>query len=146
MEYESYKLLLNCIIRSDILLACLGIVVSFVYRQLFPCYLIKETIFFNILIWNIWHLKCLEKWSSKFFHKFVLLRICVLKDSQTLLQKWVCHEQKCKSTSHGITTPDVLLGKKQKYAKPKNWSRDQVSTENITFSEICDQICTSLIF
>ena len=119
MEYESFKLLLNCIIRSDILLACLGIVVSFVCRHLFPCYLIKETIFFNILIWNIWHLKCSEKCSSKSFHKFVLLRIYILKDSRKLFQKWACQVQKCKSTSHGITIPDVVLEKKQKYVKPK---------------------------
>ena len=33
--------------------------------------------------------------------------------------------QKCKSISSGITAPDVLLGKKQKYVKSKNWSRDQ---------------------
>ena len=48
--------------------------------------------------------------------------------------------QKCKSTSHGIAAADVLLEKK-KYLKPKNWSRDQVSKENIRFCEICGQIC-----
>ena len=47
MKYQSLKLLLNCIMRSDILFACLGEVVSFIYRHLFPCYLTKGTVFFQ---------------------------------------------------------------------------------------------------
>ena len=61
MEYQPLKLLLNCVMRSDISFACLVIVVSLIYRHLFPCYLIKKTISFNIIIWNIWYLKCSEK-------------------------------------------------------------------------------------
>ena len=117
MEYQSLKLPLNCIIRSDILFACLGVVISF--WDLFPYYLIIEAIFFNILISNIWHLRCLEKCSSKFFHKFVLLRIFLLKDSKTLLLKWAYRVQKCKSTFHGITAPDALLKKKTEICKTK---------------------------
>ena len=125
MEYQSLKLLLNCIIRSDISFTCLGTIVSFIYRHLFPCYLIKETIFFIILIWNTWHLKCSEKCFSKFFHKFLLLRIYILKDSRPLLQKWACHVQKCKSTSYGITAPNVFLGEKIEICKTTN----QISTD-----------------
>ena len=112
-EYQSLNFLLNCIMRSDISFACIGIVVSFIYRYLFPCYLIKETIFFNTIISNIWYLKCSEKCSSKFFHKLKLLRIYILKDSRILLQKWPCYVRDYKSTSHGITAPDVLFGKKK---------------------------------
>ena len=126
MEHESLKLLLNRIMRSDISFACLGIVVSFIYRHLFPCYLIKETIFFNTIISNIWYLKCSEKCSSKFFHKFELLRMYILKDSRILLQKYI--------SWNNCTL--CALGKKNRNVKPKNWSRDQISTKNITFWEI----------
>ena len=76
--------------------------------------------------------KMLRKVLFEVLHKFELLRIYLLKDSQILLQKGACYGRKCKSTSHGITAPDVLF-EKSKYVKPKNCSRDQVSTENITF-------------
>ena len=64
---------------------------------------------------------------------------------------WKIHEHwfknepvmyKCNSTSHGITVSDMLLQKKQKYVKPKNWTQDHISIENITFWEICSQIWT----
>ena len=36
----------------------------------------------------------------------MLLRIYILKDSGTLLQKWACDVQKCKSACHGITAAE----------------------------------------
>ena len=118
---------------------------SFVYLEAFVPMLSDKR---NNIIFQYYNLeymipKMLRKVSSKFLHKFEILRIYILKDSRILLQEWACYVQKCKFTSHGITAPDVLLEKKkQKYVKPKNWSSsDQVLTENITFWEICGQMC-----
>ena len=55
----------------------------------------------------------------------MLLRIYILKDSRPLLQKWACHVQKCKSTSYGITAPNVFLGEKIEICKTSN----QISTD-----------------
>ena len=61
--------------------------------------------------------KMLKKVSSKFLHKFEILRIYILKDSRTLHQKRACYVQKCKSTSHGIIAPVELLEKKTEICK-----------------------------
>ena len=76
MEYQSLKLHLSCIIWSDISLSCLGIVVSFIYRRL-----TKETIFFQYPNLEYMTPKSSEKCSLKFYHKFVLLMIYILKNS-----------------------------------------------------------------